>query len=61
MFADYPDIVDIKQLCKMLGGVGSKTAYSLLHDGKIQYYKIGRGFRIPKKSVIDFFEKKEAI
>ena len=57
MFASYPDVVDIKNLCEMLG-VGKKTAYQLLHDGKIKYFKIGRGFRIPKQSVIEFFSEK---
>ncbi len=38
MFQSYPDIVDIKQLCKMLGGIGAKSAYHLLHDGSICYF-----------------------
>lgn len=58
MFVNYPDVVDIKQLCEMLGGIGPKTAYQLLHEGKIQYFKIGRGFRIPKHSVITFLRAK---
>ena len=58
MFSNYPDVVDIKQLCEMLGGIGPKTAYQLLHDGKIQYLKIGRSFRIPKKSIIAFLDAK---
>ena len=57
MFQSYPDIVDIKQLCKMLGGIGAKSAYHLLHDGSICYFKIGKAFRIPKRSVIDFLSK----
>ena len=58
MFSNYPDVVDIKQLCEMLGGIGPKTAYQLLHEGKIKYFKIGRGFRIPKQSVITFLQAK---
>ena len=54
MFSTYPDIVDVKQLCEMLGGVGPKAAYKLLHNGDILYFKIGKAFRIPKSSVIDF-------
>ena len=54
LFAEYPDVVDVSQLRKMLGGVGSKAAYKLLHEGRIRYMKIGRGFRIPKASVIQF-------
>jgi len=40
-FADYPDIVNIDQLREMLGGVGYKAAYRLLHDGSIRCFKIG--------------------
>ena len=58
MFSNYPDVVDIRQLCEMLGGIGQKTAYQLLHDGKIRYLKIGRSFRIPKKSIIAFLDAK---
>lgn len=39
-FADYPDIVNIDQLREMLGGVGYKAAYRLLHDGSIRCFKI---------------------
>ena len=54
LFKEYPDVVDINQLCEMLGGIGVKTAYSLLHGGEIKYLKIGRSFRIPKVNVIDY-------
>ena len=26
MFSDYPDVVTVKQMCSMLGGIGMKTA-----------------------------------
>lgn len=61
MFANYPDVVDIRQLCEMLGGIGVKTAYQLLREGEIHYLKIGRGFRIPKKGVIEFVERGRTI
>ena len=57
LFAEYPDVVDIRQLRKMLGDVGNKSAYRLIHEGRIRYFKIGRGFRIPKASVIEFISK----
>lgn len=37
MFTNYPDVVDIHQLCEMLGGIGMKTAYQLLHEGEIRW------------------------
>lgn len=60
MFEKYPDVVSIKQLCEMLGGIGPKTAYQLLHEGEIRFLKIGRGFRIPKKGVIEYVERSNA-
>ena len=55
-FSAYPDVVNIKQLCEMLGGIGPKAAYQLLHNGSIRYFKIGTAFRIPKKSVIQYIQ-----
>lgn len=54
MFREYPDVVDIKQLCKMLGGIRTKTAYQLLQNNMIECFKIGRSYKIPKYSVIAF-------
>ena len=60
-FADYPDIVNIDQLREMLGGVGYKAAHRLLHDGSIRCFKIGKAFRIPKASVIEYLHEKPKI
>ncbi len=54
LFRDYPDVVSVKQMCKMLGGIGEKTGYRLLHSGKIKYFTIGRSYRIAKMHVIDY-------
>ncbi len=54
IFCEYPDVVNVKQLCKMLGGIGEKTGYRLLHSGKIRYIAIGRNYRISKMDVIDY-------
>lgn len=56
IFAEYPDVVNVKQMCVMLGGIGPKAAYQLLHEGHIRYFKIGKAFRIPKMSVIDYIQ-----
>ena len=39
MFANYPDVVCVDQLCAMLGGIGKKTAYDLLRSGEIRCIK----------------------
>ena len=54
MFTQYPDVVNISQLCEMLGGISEKTAYRLIREGKIGAFLIGRAYRIPKANVIDF-------
>ena len=54
MFSEYPDVVNVKQMCVMLGGIGMKTAYSLLQSGEIHYIKIGKSFKIPKVSIVEY-------
>ncbi len=54
MFVDYPDVVAVPQLCEMLGGIGRKEAYKLLHSGKIEYLNDGKGFKIPKICVLAY-------
>lgn len=61
IFRKYPDVVDVPQLCEMLGGsrpVSKKTAYRMLNAGKIKAFRIGRSYRIPKVNVIRFCRKK---
>lgn len=48
IFASYPDVVTVKQMCSMLGGIGKKTAYDLPHNGGIRHLKLGKSFKIPK-------------
>ena len=47
IFRKYPDVVDVPQLCEMLGGsrpVSKKTAYRMLNAGKIKAFRIGRSY-----------------
>ena len=54
MFTEYPDVVNVEQLCEMLGGPSSKSVYRLLKEGAIHSYWIGKRYRIPKVSVIEY-------
>ena len=54
MFEDYPDVVDVDGLCKMLGGISRKLAYRLLINQEIKSVRIGRSYKIPKISVIEY-------
>ena len=52
LFADYPDLVNVKQFQTMMGGISVKAVYQCLHDGE------GRRFLIPKASVIAFVRRR---
>lgn len=53
MFSEYPDIVTIDDLQKMLN-IGRSNAYKLVQKGLINTIKIGKKYIIPKISVINF-------
>ena len=61
MFADFPDVVNVKEMCKMLGNIGVKTAYELLQNNQIKAFKIGREYRIPKICIIEYLLTNEKI
>ena len=50
-------IMEIDGLCEMLG-IGKNTAYQLLNDQEIDAFKVGTVWKIPKKSVEEFIERK---
>ena len=52
-FKNYPDILSVADLGRMLS-VSTKTAYRLVQQGNIAYFKIGRNYKIPKVSVIEY-------
>ena len=52
MFKDYPDVVNVKQLQTMLGGISKKLTYHLLQNKIIKSIKIGRQYKIAKVDVI---------
>ncbi len=60
MFAEYPDVVDVEQLRRMLGGISRKLAYRLLASGELRSVRIGRSYRIPKLCVIEYLTGTDA-
>lgn len=54
MFTDYPDIVNLTQMKKMLGGISNSLAYRMLREKKIKSKKVGREYKIPKVNVIKY-------
>ncbi len=51
MFKEYSDVVDVEQMSEMIG-ISTKTAYKLLRENKIQHFKIGRTYKIPKLNIL---------
>lgn len=49
----YDDILTITDLMDYLA-VGKNTAYSLIREGKIKSFRIGRNYKIPKQAIIDY-------
>ena len=56
IFTEYPDVVGVKELTKMLG-IGMNKAYEILQSNQIKNFMIGNKYRIPKTSVIDFVSR----
>jgi hypothetical protein len=53
MFRQYPDVIDVYTLQKMLG-ISRHHAYGLITSGQIKGRKVGKSYKIPKVYVIDF-------
>lgn len=53
MFADYPDIVGVDQLCEMLN-LKYKTVCKFVREGKIPRMPDGRKIRVAKIEVINY-------
>ena len=54
MFKNYPDVVNVKELQSMLGGISNTLAYRMLREKKIKSKKVGREYKIPKVNVIKY-------
>lgn len=53
LFAEYPDVVTVDQMCDMLD-ISTVTAYRLLKSKKIQSLRIGHVYKIPKLCILQF-------
>ena len=49
MFDDFPDILTVDESCEVLR-IGHNALYALVNSGKLNAYKNGRVWRIPKTS-----------
>ena len=53
MFESYDELITVEEMQQLLG-IGKNTAYQLLKENKIKCFRIGRIWKIPKKSVEEF-------
>ena len=59
LFKDYPEIITVKEMRKMLGGITKYAAFKLIYEEKVQCKKVARVCRISKDSVIQYLISKE--
>ena len=55
VFKDYPDVVNVAQMCEMLD-ISEKTAYRLLQENRIDHFKVGRSYKIPKLHIFSYLK-----
>ena len=60
MFADYPDIVTVKQVQKMLG-CSRLFVYNRINEGKLPAIRIGCAYKIPKMCVTQYLLQNEKV
>ena len=56
MFREYPDVVNVEQMCEMLGGISTKTGYRLLRSNRIKSITVGRRYCIPKINIFEYLQ-----
>lgn len=54
------DLITIEDLCEMLF-IGKNAAYHLLNTGEIKAFRIGRNWKIPRLSVINYIRGKSGL
>jgi excisionase family DNA binding protein len=53
MFNQYDDLLNVEELCEILG-IGKNVAYDILNTGQIKAFKIGRIWKIHKLAVEEY-------
>ena len=51
-----PDVVNVEQMCEMLGGISTKTGYRLLRSKQIKNIVVGRRYCIPKINIFEYLQ-----
>ena len=53
MFEEYDELITVEDMQKLLG-IGKNTAYELLRENKVKCFRIGRIWKIPKRSIEEY-------
>ena len=57
----YPDVLTMVELKKVLGCASDKTIKHLVDQDKIQYFMLRKAYRFPKTYVIDFMMSEDYV
>lgn len=52
----YPPVLNVRQVAEILA-ISHNTAYELVRSGQVHSIRVGRNYRIPLESVIDYLRK----
>ena len=52
---DLPEVLTIRELARILR-IGLNSAYNLVRQGQVKSVKIGKQYRIPRRSVQEYME-----
>jgi excisionase family DNA binding protein len=50
---EWPNLLTVREVAEMMR-VSKMTVYRLIDSGDLRAKRIGRGFRIPEKAVVDY-------
>lgn len=53
MFEEYNDLITLEEMQQLLG-IGKNTAYKLVKEHKIKCFRIGKLWKIPKRSIEEY-------
>ena len=58
-FDSYGDVLTVDEVSRLLGS-SRQFVYRLVREGSLRAFRIGRGYKISKTSVIEFIDGKSA-
>ena len=55
MYENIPEIMTLRE-CRDILRIGKNTMLELLHEGRIEGFKVGNRWKIPKESLVEFIK-----